>query len=75
MSTLLDRLAADFKSAFEKIDTSIQDAINEEREHSRMMDRRIGEAMRKSREGCTLDTDNSYDGDGGRNDRDERGLP
>ena len=74
MSTLLDRLAADFKTAFEKIDTSIQDAINEEIEHSKMMDRRVKERMRKSREGCTLDDVVDYDGDLGRNDRDDRGL-
>lgn len=70
MSTLLDRLAADFKTAFEKIDTSIQDAINEEKEWFRMRDQRVKEAMRKSREGCTLDTDNSYDADLGRDHRD-----
>ena len=42
------------------------EAEAEEVAHSKMMDRRAKEAMRKSQEGCTLDTDNSFDGDGGR---------
>ena len=45
------------------------EARAEELAHSKMMDRRVKERMRKSREGCTLDTDNSYDADLGQGHR------
>ena len=69
---ILDRLEADFTKAFENIALAVENAVQDinDETHSRMMDRRIKDAMRKSREGYTLDTSNDFDGDMGRDHRD-----